>query len=139
VAYSKQLKAYPLAYASNPGAGRYIDAFPKTWDTLPKYDLSYFEDLSTVVNEELVQEKDLAMMGMLPSLGLRQFPGSRVLLESIPTEVSHLRCADLLGHTKGLFDQIGGDRQSVGLGDRLLQFAGIIPIGGVVQHLIQKG
>ena len=45
----------------------------------------------------------------------------------------------LLGHTKGLFDQIGGDRQSVGLGDRLLQFAGIIPIGGVVQHLIQKG
>jgi hypothetical protein len=41
VAYSKQLKAYPLANANNPGAGRYIDAFPKTWDTLPKYDLSY--------------------------------------------------------------------------------------------------
>jgi hypothetical protein len=35
------LKAYPLANASNPGVGRYIDAFPKTWDTLPKYDLSY--------------------------------------------------------------------------------------------------
>jgi len=72
VAYSKQLKAYPLANASNPGGGRYIDAFPKTWDTLPKYDLSYFEDLSTVVNEEPVQEKDLAMMGMLPSLGIKK-------------------------------------------------------------------
>ena len=46
--------------------------FPKTWDTLPKYDLSYFENLSIVVNEEPVQEKDLVMMGMLPSLGIRK-------------------------------------------------------------------
>lgn len=70
VAYSKQLKAYPLA---DPGkAGRYIDAFPKAWDTLPKYDISYFQDLATVVNEEPVQEKDLAMMGLLPSLGIKK-------------------------------------------------------------------
>jgi hypothetical protein len=72
VEYSKQLKAYPLAQASKPTPNRYIDAFPKTWDTLPKYDLSYFEDLATVINEEPVQEKDLVMMGMLPSIGIQK-------------------------------------------------------------------
>ena len=40
------------------------------------------------------------------------------------------------GHTQGLFDQIGGNREPVGLGDRLLEFTCISPIGGVVQHLI---
>ena len=70
VAYSQQLKAYPLASPNK--AGRYIDAFPKAWDTLPKYDLSYFQDLATVVNEEPVQEKDLAMMGMLSSIGIKK-------------------------------------------------------------------
>jgi hypothetical protein len=46
--------------------------------------------------------------------------------------------AGLLGHSQRFFYQIGCDRESVGLGDRLLEFECIIPIGGVVQHLIQK-
>jgi hypothetical protein len=70
VEYAKRLKAYPLSEADNPKPGRYIDAFPKAWDTLPKYDMSYFEDLATVANEEPVQEKDLVMMGMLSSIGI---------------------------------------------------------------------
>ena len=72
VEYAKRLKAYALSEADNPGPGRYINAYPKAWDTLPKYDLSYFEDLATVVNEEPVQEKDLVMMGMLPSIGIEK-------------------------------------------------------------------
>ena len=70
VAYSKRLKAYPLA--SPDKIGRYIDAFPKKWDTLPKYDISFFQDLATVVDEEPVQAKDLAMMGMLSSIGIKK-------------------------------------------------------------------
>ena len=76
VEYAKLLKAYPLSQAQNPPPGHYIDAFPKRWDTLPKYDMSYFENLATVINEEPVQPKDLAMMGMLSSIGIekgRQF------------------------------------------------------------------
>ncbi len=42
------------------------------------------------------------------------------------------RIADLLGHCEGLFYQIGGDRESVGGSNRLLQFTCIMPIGGVV-------
>src|ERR1700719_3689224 len=68
----------------------------------------------------------------------RGFPGSsdgpiRYLLAH--SEL-HLERTGLLGHTKGLFYQISGDRESVGLSNRLLQFACIAPVGGVSQHLI---
>ncbi len=72
VTYAKELKAYPLSEADNPEPTRYINAFPKTWNTLPQYDMSFFEDLATVVNEEPVQEKDLVMMGMLPTIGIQK-------------------------------------------------------------------
>ncbi len=72
VTYAKKLKAYPLSEAENPEPTRYINAFPKTWNTLPQYDISFFEDLATVVNEEPVQEKDLVMMGMLPTIGIQK-------------------------------------------------------------------
>jgi hypothetical protein len=45
---------------------------------------------------------------------------------------SRLKRTGLFGHTKGLFYQISGDRKSVGLGDHLLQFTCITPVGGVV-------
>lgn len=72
VKYSQLLKAYPLSQAGKPTPNRYIDAYPKPWDTLVKFDKSYFEDLATVVNEEPVQEKDLVMMGMLSSIGIQK-------------------------------------------------------------------
>jgi hypothetical protein len=72
VAYSKQLKAYPLSQAKSPKPNRYIDAFPKTWDTLPHYNSSWFEDLAAVVNEEPVQPQDLVMMGMLSTIGIEK-------------------------------------------------------------------
>jgi hypothetical protein len=72
VAYAKTLRAYSLKDAANPPAGRYIDVYPKAWDTLPAYDETYFEQLAEVINEEPVLERDLAMMGMLWSIGIRK-------------------------------------------------------------------
>lgn len=72
VEYAKRLRAYPLSQAGDPPPSRYIDAYPKTWDTLPKYDMSYFEGIATLVNEEPVQAKDLVMMGMLSSIGIEK-------------------------------------------------------------------
>jgi hypothetical protein len=71
VAYAKTLRAYSLAEASNPPPGRYIDAYPKEWNTLPDYD-TFFEQLAEVINEEPVLERDLAMMGLLWSIGIRK-------------------------------------------------------------------
>jgi len=62
VAYAKTLKVYRLSEASNPPPTRFIDAYPKKWDTLPKYDISFFHDLFDTINEEPVLERDLVMM-----------------------------------------------------------------------------
>lgn len=70
--YVKKLRVYPLAMADNPPQTRLIDAYPKKWNTLAKYDLSYFEDLSDVISEEPVLQRDLVMMGMLDSIGIRK-------------------------------------------------------------------
>ncbi len=72
VAYAKSLRAYLLKEADNPPRGRYIDAWSKVWDTLPVYDATYFETLAEVINEEPVLERDLAMMGLLWSIGIRK-------------------------------------------------------------------
>ncbi len=72
VEYSKGLEVYPLSEAGDPPPTRFFDAYPKDWDTLPKYDISYFNELATVINEEPVQERDLAMMGLLHSIGIRK-------------------------------------------------------------------
>jgi hypothetical protein len=72
VTYAKSLRAYSLAEAGNPPAGRYIDAYPKTWNTLPDYDETYFEQLAEVINDEPVLERDLAMMDQLWSIGIRK-------------------------------------------------------------------
>jgi hypothetical protein len=72
VAYAKTLRAYSLKDAANPPAGRYIDPWLKTWNTLPAYDETYFEQLAEVINNEPVLERDLAMMGQLWSIGIRK-------------------------------------------------------------------
>jgi hypothetical protein len=72
VAYAKTLRAYSLKDAANPPAGRYIDVYPKAWDTLPVYDETFFEKLAEVINEEPVLERDLAMMDFLWSIGIRK-------------------------------------------------------------------
>ena len=72
VEYSKRLRVYPLDQADDPAPNRYIDAFPLSWDSIPRYDLSFFQDIATLVAEEPVQPKDMAMMGMLEGLGIEK-------------------------------------------------------------------
>jgi hypothetical protein len=50
----------------------------------------------------------------------------------------HLKRAGLLGYSKGLFYQIGCNRKSVSLGDRLLEFTRNFTIDRIVQYLTQK-
>ena len=71
-AYAQTLKVYPLAQASNPPKTTFIDAYPKRWNTLPVYDLTFFDDLNAVVQREPVLERDKVMMAMLAELGIRR-------------------------------------------------------------------
>jgi len=72
IAYGKTLRVYPLAEAANPPATRFFDAYPKDWNTLPNYDIRYFEDLATIINNEPVLERDKAMMALLAGIGIEK-------------------------------------------------------------------
>ena len=72
VAYAKTLKIYPLASAAKPPPTKYVDGFPKAWQTLPVYDLTFFKDIAAVVNDEPAQTKDAAMLGLLASIGIEK-------------------------------------------------------------------
>jgi hypothetical protein len=72
VAYSKGVKTYPLAAADSPPENRYVDAFPKAWDTLPTFDLDFYRLLVEAVDAEPAQEKDAVMVGMLASIGIEK-------------------------------------------------------------------
>ncbi|MEZ5584365.1 MAG: DUF1254 domain-containing protein [Candidatus Competibacteraceae bacterium] len=70
--YAKRLKVYRLSQANNPPENTFIDAYPKRWNTLPVYDMTYFQDLNTVIQREPVLERDKAMMALLASLGIEK-------------------------------------------------------------------
>jgi hypothetical protein len=72
VAYSKGIKTYPLAAASQPPENRYVDAYPATWNTLPTFDVDFFGLLAEAVDLEPAQEKDAVMLGMLASIGIEK-------------------------------------------------------------------
>ncbi len=70
--YSKQVKAYPLSQADNPPAGQNIDMSGKHLPTLPFYDLSFFERIADLLEEEPLLERDKVMAGMLASIGIEK-------------------------------------------------------------------
>ncbi len=71
-AYARKLQVYKLSEAGNPPETTFLDAYPRKWNTLPQYDLSYFRDLHTVIQNEPVLERDKAMMGLLASIGIEK-------------------------------------------------------------------
>lgn len=70
--YAKNINAYPLSQAENPPKGNYLDIAGKHLPTLPVYDLSFFEKITELLNEEPLLERDKVMGGMLASLGIEK-------------------------------------------------------------------
>ncbi len=71
-AHTKRLKIYHLADASNPPPTRHIDAFSKKYESLPTYDLTFFEDILDVISREPTRPQDKAMLAMLAGIGLEK-------------------------------------------------------------------
>lgn len=71
-AYAKELKIYHLAEADNPPPTRHIDAFEKKYNSLPTYDLSFFQDIHDVVRREPVRSIDKAMIALMAGIGLEK-------------------------------------------------------------------
>ncbi|MEZ0334125.1 MAG: DUF1214 domain-containing protein [Gemmatimonadales bacterium] len=66
----KQMRLYPLAQADNPPRQRHIDMVGKLLDGVVRFDISFFESLARMIEEEPVLERDLLAMGQLQSLGI---------------------------------------------------------------------
>ena len=70
--YAMNINAYSLSQADNPPAGNYIDIFDKHLPTLPVYDMSYYQDILNMLNQEPLLERDKVMGGMLASIGIEK-------------------------------------------------------------------
>ena len=68
--YVKQIKIYPLSEAANSPVTNYVDIYDKDVDGIPHFDASYFDDLNSMIQEEVIEEKDLAMLGLLKEIGI---------------------------------------------------------------------
>lgn len=63
-------KQYPLKKASNPPTTRFIDITDQPHDTLVPTGPEYFKLLSRYINLNPPREQDMAMLGMLATLGI---------------------------------------------------------------------
>jgi hypothetical protein len=72
VAYAQTLKVYNLSEVENPPKTTFIDAYPKRWNTLPVYDMTFYHDLNSVIQKEPILERDKAMMALLASIGIEK-------------------------------------------------------------------
>lgn len=71
-AYAQTLKVYRLSQAANLPRTTFIDAYPKKWNTLPVYDMTFFSDLNAVIQREPVLERDKVMMALLTGIGIEK-------------------------------------------------------------------
>jgi len=69
-AFAKRIKVYPLAEAGNPPENNYVDIFDKLVEMTPVLDGNVYAELHKILQEEVVEEQNLAMMGLLSRIGI---------------------------------------------------------------------
>ena len=70
-AHFKRVKMYPFSERANPKPNNYIDLADKDIDGIVKYTPDYFAKLHDLMSNEHIEEKDMAMMGMLAAMDIR--------------------------------------------------------------------
>jgi len=70
--FAKQIKIYPLAMAENPAATTHVDCYRKRVHAIIDFDASYFENLHEILQQEFIEDKDLAILGLAESIGIRK-------------------------------------------------------------------
>ena len=70
--FVKQIKIYPLAKAENPPETKHVDGYRKRIHAIMDFDASYFDRLHEILQQEYVEEKDKAILGLAESIGIRK-------------------------------------------------------------------
>jgi len=118
--YAMNINAYPFSQAGNPPEGNYIDKFDKHLPSLPVYDISFYEDILTMLNEEPLLERDKVMGGMLASIGIEKGkpfqPQSKVRQALEQAVKDGKKYLNYLFNTPGYaFETYWSDRQWMGI------------------------
>ena len=68
--YAKGVKIYYLSEADNPPPTKHLDATEKSYDCLPYYNYTFFQDIDHVVQNNPIRTQDKAMVSLLKDLGI---------------------------------------------------------------------
>jgi hypothetical protein len=71
-ALTKQIKIYPLTKAKNPPKMKFVDVYGKMLEMTPKLDGNIYREIHEMINEEVVLDRDLSMMGLLARIGIKK-------------------------------------------------------------------
>jgi hypothetical protein len=75
VAYGKRIKLYPLSQVAHPGATQFVDAIDVVYDANIPWDLSYFQSLDRIVQNEPWLTRDKVMIDELKTIGIEKGKG----------------------------------------------------------------
>jgi hypothetical protein len=70
--FAKKVKVYPLSEATNPPRNRYIDIYGKLMEGTPVLDETIYREIHEIIQEEVVEDQNLAMMGLLNKIGIQK-------------------------------------------------------------------
>jgi hypothetical protein len=70
--YAKGVKVYYLSEAANPPPTKHLDATEKSYDSLPYYNYTFFEDLNHVVQNNPIRPQDKGVYSLLKVLGIEK-------------------------------------------------------------------
>ena len=70
--YAQRVKIYYLSEADNPPPTNYLDATEKSYDCLPYYNYTFFEDINHVVQNNPIRPQDKGMASLLKVLGIEK-------------------------------------------------------------------
>lgn len=71
-ALTKQLRIYPLSKANNPPKMKFVDVYGKILEMTPKLDGNIHREIHEMIQEEVVLDRDLSMMGSLARIGIKK-------------------------------------------------------------------
>jgi len=70
--YAMQVKIYYLSEADDPPLTRHLDGTEKSYDCLPYYNFTFYQDINDVVQSNPIRRQDKAMVSLLKVLGIEK-------------------------------------------------------------------
>ncbi|WNC67117.1 DUF1254 domain-containing protein [Thalassotalea nanhaiensis] len=70
--FAKKIKVYPLAQANKPPKNNYVDIYGKLMEGTPVLDAGIYAEIDEIIQEEVVEDHNITMMGMLKRIGIEK-------------------------------------------------------------------